>query len=282
MSSKDLEELHEHTEEIQDIITAPPAWLVRWGIVLFFAIMVLIISLSAFIRYSEIVKASLKINSPNSPKPVVSKVSGKLVKLLVNENDEVVVDQSLAYIESTANHDKVLHLLANLKEMQFRLLRSNTINNIVFDQAANIEFGELQSAYQTFFQEYLSYKSAIDDGFYLQKKTYLQKDLIYLAQQQEQLNATKLLQQRDFELAEAEYGMHKRLVEAKVETQAEFRQAESTYLSKKYPLVQTETSLIAASTNYSAKQKEILELDNQIVESKSKFIQVYIKCFSGW
>lgn len=273
MSSKDQEDLQKHTEEMQDIISAPPAWLVQWGIVLFFAIMVLIISLSAFIRYPEIVKASLKVNSADSPKPVVSKVSGKLIKLLVNENDEVVVDQPLAYIESTANHDKVLNLLANLKEMQSQLLNSNSINNIGFNQVDNIEFGELQTVYQAFFQEYLSYKSAIDDGFYLQKRSYLQKDLISLSQQQEQLNATKLLQQRDFELAEAEYAMHKRLVEARVETQAEFRQAESTYLSKKYPLVQTETSLITANTNYLAKQKEILELNNQIVESKSKFIQ---------
>lgn len=273
MSSKDLEDLQKHTEEMQDIISAPPAWLVRWGIVLFFAIMVLIISLSVFIRYPEIVKAPLKVNSSDSPKPVVSKISGKLVKLLVNEDDEVVVDQSLAYIESTANHGKVLNLLANLKEMQFQLLENNSINNIVFNQADNIEYGELQAAYQAFFQEYLSYKSAIDDGFYLQKRSYLQKDLISLSQQQEQLNATKLLQQRDFELAEAEYEMHKKLVEARVETQAEFRQAESTYLSKKYPLVQTETSLITANTNYLGKQKEILELDNQIVEAKSKFIQ---------
>jgi len=44
-------------------------------------------------------------------------------------------------------------------------------------------------------------------------------------------------------------------------------------LSKQAPLVQTDASLITAGSNYDAKQKEILELDNQMMEEKAKFIQ---------
>ena len=79
--------LPRHTDDMQDIITTVPSWILRWGITLFFALLILIIALSALIRYPDIVKASLKIDSPNSPKPVVTKVSGKLVKLLVKENE---------------------------------------------------------------------------------------------------------------------------------------------------------------------------------------------------
>jgi len=68
-----------HSDDMQDIITAVPSWLLRWGITLFFGILVLIISLSAMIRHPDIIKAQLKVDSPNSPKPVVSKISGKLV-----------------------------------------------------------------------------------------------------------------------------------------------------------------------------------------------------------
>jgi multidrug efflux pump subunit AcrA (membrane-fusion protein) len=285
MSIVDQELLQQHTEEIQDIISIPPNWLLRWGIILFFSILLLIIVLSAFIRYPDIVKTTLRIDSPNSPKPVTSKTSGKLIKLLVNENEQVVTGQALAYLESTANHKNVLALLDNLKVLQKDIRENNEIKNTIFSQSNIAELGELQTAYQTFSQQYLSYKSAINKGFFLKKKSYLERDLTSLTETQQQLNTEKQIQERNFELANDEYEMHKKLVNAKVETQAELRQEESKYLSKKNSLIQINSLLISGSTNYSDKQKEILEIDNQIAETKFQFLQALnslISQFENW
>ena len=262
-----------HTDDMQDIITAVPGWLLRWGISLFFGILLLIIALGALIKYPDIVNAQLKIESPNSPKPVVSKISGKLVQLLVKENETVKADEPLAYLESTANHNKVLALLANLRVLQQQVLQNKSLNNIAFNQADNVQFGELQAAYQVFFQEYLSYRSTISNGFLVKKKVYLQRDLSDLTKQQQQLSAEKSIEQKDFTLADDEYEMHKKLEQQRVETKAELRQEESKYLAKKTSLLQTESAIITGDNNYAAKQKEILELDNQVLEEKSKFLQ---------
>ena len=196
-----------------------------------------------------------------------------MVRLLVTENETVKAGQPLAYLESTANHAKVLTLLTNLKELQRDVLQNKPFNDRLFNEADNIQFGELQSAYQTFFQEYLAYKSSINNGFLVKKKAYLQKDLTYLAKQQDQLNAEKTIQQKDFSLAGEEYEMHKKLTQQKVETSAELRQEESKYLAKKSPLLQTESEIITGDNNLAAKQKEILELNNQVEEEKAKFLQ---------
>src|ERR1035437_343682 len=262
-----------HTDDMQDIITAVPSWLLRWGITLFFGILVLIVGLSALIRYPDIVKAQLKIGSPNAPKPIVSKISGKLVKLLVTENETVKAGQPLAYLESTANHDKVLTLLTNLKQIQQQALQNKPINNKLFNQADNIQFGELQAAYQTFYGEYLTYISSVNNDFLVKKRAYLLNDLTYLSRQQQQLSAQKAIEQKDFGLAGDEYEMHKKLEQQKVETQAELRTEESKYLAKKSTLVQTVSAIITGDNNYAAKQKEILDLDNQIQEEKAKFLQ---------
>lgn len=262
-----------HSEDMQDIITAVPSWLLRWGIALFFGILIMIIGLSAFIKYPDIINTQLKIYSPNSPKPVVAKIPGKLVKLLIAENEIVKSGQPLAYLESIANHQKVLRLLSNLKEIQQQVLQNKPLNSSLFNGADNLQFGELQSAYQMFFQEYLAYRSSIDNGFLLKKKIYLQKDLLYLTKQQQQLNNQKAIEQRDFSLASDEYEMHKKLTQQKVETEAELRQEESKYLAKKSPLVQTESAIITGDNNYAAKQSDILELDNQVQEEKGKFLQ---------
>ncbi|BAU55198.1 HlyD family secretion protein [Mucilaginibacter gotjawali] len=262
-----------HTDDMQDIITAVPSWLLRWGITVFFGILVLIIGLAALVKYPDIVNATLKIDSPDSPKPIVSKISGKLVKLLVTENQTVTGGQSLAYLESTANHQKVLTLLTNLKELQQQMLENSAKNSIYFNEADNTQFGELQSAYQVFYQEYLAYRSSVNNGFLVKKKVYLQKDLDFLSKQQKQLNAEKTIQQKDFELAADEYHMHKKLEEERVETPAELRQEESKYLAKKSALLQTESAIITGDNNYAAKQSDVTELDNQMQEEKAKFLQ---------
>jgi HlyD family secretion protein len=262
-----------HSDEMQDIIAVPPSWILRWGVTLFIGVLVLIVALSAIIRYPDVVNTTLRIESPNSPKPIVPRVQGKLVKLLIKENQQVEAGQPLAYIESTANHDEVLKLINKLKYLQKIVLSNKSDNEVFLDKTDNSQLGELQASFQSFSQEYLSYRSSVENGFYIKKKAYLQKDLIDLNKQEAQLKAQKSIQEKDLGLAEEEYRMHQKLAKERVETSAELRQEESKYLAKKAPLIQTDASLVAASTNYSAKEKEILELDNQISEEKFKFMQ---------
>lgn len=269
----DINDETRHTEEMQDIIGAPPGWLLRWGISLFFAVLVLIVVLGALIKYPDIVNAQLKVDSPNSPKPVVAKVSGKLVQLLVNENQMVKAGEPLAYLESTADHAKALALLSNLKKLQQQVLQGKPADDAFINNTDNTQLGELQSAYQAFSQEYLLYKSTVGNGFLIKKKGYLQSDLANLNKQQQQLASQKNNEQKDFALASEEYEMHKKLALQKVETKAELRQEESKFLGKKTSMLQTESAIVNGDNNYAAKQKEILELDNQLMEEKSKFSQ---------
>ena len=89
-----------HSDEIQDIITKAPSWLLRWGISLFFGILLLMLVLSAMIRYPDIVNAPLKIDSLNPAEPMASKIPGKIEQLLVTPYEIVKTGQPLAYISS--------------------------------------------------------------------------------------------------------------------------------------------------------------------------------------
>lgn len=262
-----------HSDEIQDIITKAPSWILRFGITLFFFILVLIVGISALVRYPDVVKATMKVNSPNAAKPIVTKVSGKLVKILVTQNDDVSVGQQLGYIESTANHEQVLNLLKQLTKLQKEVYADHIELIRFLDNDNDSQLGELQTSYQNFYQEYLSYKSSVEDGFYIKKRAYLNKDLTDLSKQEHQLNAQKAIQQRDFTLSEQDFHIYQKLFQQKVTTASELRNEESKYLEKKSQLVQIEASLVNANANYLAKQKEILELNNQIDQEKSKFVQ---------
>lgn len=54
-----------------------PTWILRWGITIFFVFLLLVISVSGFIRYPDIVPATVEITTINPPANLISKVNGK-------------------------------------------------------------------------------------------------------------------------------------------------------------------------------------------------------------
>lgn len=47
-----------HSEEVSEIITAVPSWILRRGITLIFLVLLSIVLMSALIRYPDIIKTS--------------------------------------------------------------------------------------------------------------------------------------------------------------------------------------------------------------------------------
>ena len=260
------------SEEVNEIITAVPSWILRRGITLILIVLLTIILMSAFIRYPDVVKTSMKVNSLNSPKGVIAHQTGKLVKILVKDNEQVTNKQPLAFIESTANHEDVITLASRLKALSQQLNTSQILTDKnLFGN--NLNLGELQSNYQSFYQEYLQFINTQNGGFYLTQKAYLQKDLAEIKKLQEQIHQQKKIQEQEYANAQEEYEAYKTLKNNKAISNNEFKQQENKYLASKYPLQQSATALLNNNSTYLAKQKEIETLENTIKEQKAKFSQ---------
>ncbi|RZK60249.1 MAG: secretion protein HlyD [Pedobacter sp.] len=260
------------SEEVNEIITAVPSWILRRGIALIFLILLMIIGLSAFIRYPDIVKTSLKVNSLNSPKSVIAHQAGKLVKILVKDNELVKDKQVLAFIESTASHSDVIHFAKKLKALQQKLSTTQVV--ALRDlETTGLNLGELQSSYENFYQEYLAFVNTQNGGFYITQKAYLEKDLKEIHKLQNQINQQKKIQEQEYANAEEEYKAYQKLKSKNVISNSEFKQQENKYLSSKYPLQQSATALLNNNSAYLAKEKEVATLNNTIKEQQSKFRQ---------
>lgn len=261
-----------NSEEIQDIVSAVPSWILRYGISLILVLIALILTLSALIQYPDVVKASLKINSLNSPKGAVAHQSGKLVKLLVAEKQLVKAGEPLAFIESSGSHQQVMDLASRLQLMQQALDQSKPlpIDQITANES---NLGELQSSFQSFYQSYLQFLNTQQGGLFLTQKQYLERDLIEIKRLQAQINLQKNIQEQEFANAQEEYEAYKKLRAKNVVSNNEFKQQENKYLSSKYPLQQTATALLNNNSNYMSKQKEITTLENSIREEQAKFRQ---------
>lgn len=258
-----------HTEDLQDIISKPPSWLLKWGITLVLSILLVIVVMSAFIRYPDIVRAGVKINAINAPKAVVPRVSGTLSKLLAKEGIRVRSGQVLAWMESSGKHDQVLNLLEKLIRLR------NGLDSAFFllDAPHNLDLGELQGPYQTFYSAYTNYQSAIKGGLYLQQKNYLIKEMDYEKQQQKRLREQEVLYEKDYRLAQKEHQAYSILAEKKVISPMEMQKQESILLSKQQPLQQISSSILASQSNLTARSKELAELENKIRTEQTSFVQ---------
>ncbi|QNK63086.1 HlyD family efflux transporter periplasmic adaptor subunit [Pedobacter sp. PAMC26386] len=260
-----------NTEEVNEIITSVPSWILRYGITLILLVIGAILILAAFIRYPDVINANLKINSLNAPKAIYAKIPGKLTTLLVPENKKVRENEPLAFIESTATHGEVLQLSKELKIVRDMFLKAKPLNlNLL---PTNDNLGELQAAYQNFYQQYIQYLSTREGGYYPKKRLSLEKDLQSIKTLKGHILVQQKIKQQEFANAEQQYESYQKLSSNNVISKNEFKDQENKYLSSKYPLQQTETDLLNNSTNYATKEKEILELDNTITEQQAKFLQ---------
>jgi multidrug efflux pump subunit AcrA (membrane-fusion protein) len=94
--------LHLRSEEVQEIISRPPAWLVRWGITLIFILLSLLIGLSFLIRYPDFVEAKVLITTAEPTERIAARFTGQIDSIFVTNGDQVKSGQLLAGIKSTA------------------------------------------------------------------------------------------------------------------------------------------------------------------------------------
>ncbi|MGJ1411951.1 HlyD family efflux transporter periplasmic adaptor subunit [Sphingobacterium thalpophilum] len=260
-----------HSEDLQEIIAKPPSWLLKWGISLILGTVILILGLSMFIRFPEMVTSSLKFNSINAPKVVMSRNNGTLVKILVKDGDWVKPGTELAYLESTADHSQVTMLIERLQNLKRKETDNYNLETLVAPN--KLSLGELQGGYQNFYLAYLNYRAASDDGIYQKRKGVLEQERINLARQYEKVSQSFKLQHQQLKLAEEEFEKYQLLAQKKIISPSELSQKESLLLAKRQTIPQMENNLIAYEGNILSKKRELSDLSNQINEERKKFVQ---------
>lgn len=270
-----------HSEELHEIISRPPPGLVRWGMTLFFGLLCLLGLGSWLVRYPDIVSAQFTLTATDAPRKVVVRVEGKLARLLVQDGQTVAAGDALAYSESTADPAQVLALGASLDGLRRALDGGDWATVQRFPIRAYIQLGELQNDFQTFHQQLTQLKSYLSDGFYLQKRTLLLEDFDDLRAMEQTLADQLDLQGRDYELAQNEFAIHEKLYKDKVIPVLDYQREKVKLLGREMPLKQLASSLIQNHSSQTAKQKELLELDNAIAEQKGTFLQALQSLRSG-
>lgn len=262
-----------HSEEVHEIISRPPPRLIRRGMTLFFGLLSLLGLGSWLVRYPDTVSAQFTLTATNAPRAVLVRSEGKLAKLLVHDRQTVAAGDILAYSESTADPTQVLALGESLDELRNESDNSDWATVQRFPVLTFDQIGELQNDFQTFHQQLTRVKSYLSEGFYLQKRKLLLKDFDDLKAMEQALVEQLDLQRRDFKLARKEFNIHEKLYNDKVIPDLDYHREKMKLLDREMPLKLLASSIIQNRSSKTAKQKELLELDNAINEQKGTFSQ---------
>lgn len=262
----------QYSEDVQEIISDVPNWLLRWGLTVFFIIIVVLITFSAFIKMPDKVSGKLKIESSKRPEEIVPHLEGKLVKLFIKENSLIDSGELLGYLESNAKAEEIIEMSKHIDKLQEKAIEGKLDQLINFNLNASEHLGELQGSFLIFSESLNNFRSFLNYGVYFQKKLMINNEIIDLNLQKKRMLNQNQIYQQDYEISEKEFQAYQKLLAGKVISPLEFKREESKYLNKKIPLENIASSLLSNGITLNLKQQELIELDSQIDLERANFL----------
>jgi multidrug efflux pump subunit AcrA (membrane-fusion protein) len=248
-----------------------PNKLARYGTPVICTILLLLFSVSWFIKYPETVSGMAKLTGTNAPKPVLVYQSGKLLHLLKQNGTQVGIGEIIGCMETTADWQEILQLSSRIDSLYAALNKNDNDKVATIMSLPFTHLGELQSDYQAFTQSYIPFRDYVIGGYANRKRALLQNDINYIRQSKTVLEKQSGLYEEDIALSQTTLNNNKALLKDHVISEQEYRELSSQTISKKMSLPQMQSGYINVASQQNDKQKELLELDNQIRTQESLF-----------
>ena len=138
------------SEEVQDILTKIPHWIIRWGSLVVLVILLLLFLVSWMVKYPDIITTEITITTQIPPEKLVAKTSGKIQAILIDDKELVNENTPLAVIENAANYKDVFLL----KAITDTISLSNS--KFPFEKLQAAQLGEIENSFAMFQKEYIA------------------------------------------------------------------------------------------------------------------------------
>ena len=269
-SKKLLQNIELRSEVVQEILTKVPHWMIRWGNTLFLVLMLLLLFISWFIKYPDIIPSEATITTLVPPQKEYAKTTGKLDAILVNDNQTVVQDQPLAIIENTANYRDVFKLKAIIDTIK--------INNKTFyfplDSLPILFLGDIESSYALFENNYIQYRLNKELRPFTNEELANKNTLFELNRRLNSLQSQREINASELKFKQNELDRNKRLFEKGIisaqdfeNKQLEYAQAERNFKNFESTISQIRESI--SNAQKSSKGTEINKVKEEMVLLKN-------------
>ncbi|WP_077399134.1 HlyD family efflux transporter periplasmic adaptor subunit [Cellulophaga omnivescoria] len=224
---KKIDFLDERSDFVKEILETPPNSIISWGNTFFLAFVFLILLLSWFIKYPDVVISEVVITTNNPPIYLATKTEGKIDSILKSNKEFAEKNEWLAIIGSNANirHIKILDtILKNIKALNYDLESMHGIDFPILD------VGEIQSNYNSLVKAVSKFKHHEEDGNY---NTQSQLNNLRVNQYNSLINGAirdKEISEKELEVAKIDLDRHENLLDKGVIALQEYESIKLRYL----------------------------------------------------
>ena len=254
------------TEEIDEILGKTPNSIIRWGVTVMLVVVMVLLAGSWFFKYPDKVAGEIEITTRNPPAVVVSRSTGKIDTLMVENNQPVSRGDLLGVIENPAEINDAL-LLSKIVDSLIKTTNNDTLNDIIpFKVKKELKLGELQNYFTALVSAYNNLAQFIQLRYYTKKIESVNRQIADYRLYYNYSYDRKRTVKADFDLAEKDYNRYKQLFSNGAIAEAELDKAKSRYLNKKSTYESIRTQL--ANINIQISQLESNKTDLQLQQDK--------------
>ncbi|GAA3518952.1 HlyD family efflux transporter periplasmic adaptor subunit [Aquimarina addita] len=269
-----LDDIQLRSEEVQEILTRVPHWMIRWGNVLIFALVILLLFLSWLIKYPDVIKAEAIVTAQVPPQKEYAKVTGEIEKILVEDGQIVPEGTPLAIIRNTANYQDVF----TLKSMIDSVAINSLDISFPLDKIPVLFLGDIETSFALFENNYLAYSLNKELQPFSNESLANQVSLSELYRRQANLKGQKRIAKTELDFKKRDFDRQKGLFDKGIISAQEFEskkiaylQAERDYESNNVQLSQITEGISTASKTSKgteiSQRKEEINLRTKLLQS---------------
>jgi|26BtaG_2_1085354.scaffolds.fasta_scaffold00089_30 multidrug efflux pump subunit AcrA (membrane-fusion protein) len=152
--SKTLKNTDLKSNDINEIITKMPNNLVLFGNIIVFITIMVIIILTWFIKYPDIIKSEAMITTSIPPQKIYSNVTSKIDTIFVKDKQKILPNQPISILINSADYKSVYFLKAVIDTLDIQ----NDISDFILINSMNWALGEIEVSFSEFESNYLQYQ----------------------------------------------------------------------------------------------------------------------------
>lgn len=268
----ELKNIELRSEEVQEILSNPPSWMVRWGISLIFFSLLLILFASWIVKYPDFIDSKITITTTVPTEKIEAKTNGRIVKLLVKDQETVSKGQVLAVLENTARFNDVL-LLKNCIDSFHQNYQKF---NFPIHKVQSLDLGELEQDYALFEKAYTDHILNKKLKPYAVETLSGQQTLSELDARKHILEAQRALEQKELEVRRNDLNRTQALYKDGVISQVELETKELEFLQAQRNYENTKIALSQIQESKHAVHKSIQGSIINTTQDDTKFLKEVI------
>ncbi|PKH50666.1 HlyD family secretion protein [Tenacibaculum sp. Bg11-29] len=279
------QEIEIRSDEVQEILSHVPNWMIRWGNTLFLGLILMLLFITWFVKYPDVISSEVMVTTSFPPEKIYAKSTGQFEVFLTSEDKNVYVNEILAVIENSASYKDVLLLKSITDTITFHHNQfSFPIEKLPF-----LILGDITTSFSQFENDYSEYILNNKLTPYKSETFANRMSVIEAKGRLQILLSQKNLNRKELEFKEKDLNRNKKMFMQGVISAKEKEQKEIEFLQSKrsYKGLEASISQIRELINNSAKNLEgtsIKKTQND-TRLKKKAIQSFLylkKAIKDW